>query len=361
MKAFFILQENTDIKSNIINDYFYLVFECTSNYNAADIIISDLHSLATALKLKEHYGLPVVLVFFKSMQDKLFDVDTLCVDLLICVRDTSLAYNVPQLYPYNEILFPIQIREADNEQSLKKKNILVSLSDSLINDIQLYNIIRLLNRMTQFNITILHRDHNIESICNSHISVTNRFNLIEDLVKSNYLVIGSGIAAVLALMHQKQLIIIGDTGYGGIPTFDNLPNHRNNYFQGAIGMALGAPVPSFLLHEDIEKISNREINSMFTEKALHEYLEIDKEHIRNRVLTLINNQESSDYKLNPALDYRSIGNGTIILQRFTNQILAELDKDCATALKWIVEGQNIDTIDRAAIQLLIKNNIVVSK
>lgn len=259
MKAFIIVDKNIGIKDNILFDYLRSVFECTVDFNTANVIITDLYSVSNALKVKEQSGLPIVLIFFKSQQDKLFNIDTFCIDQLICVRDTPMAYNVPQLYSYEEILFPIQILSTNYEKSLKEGgNILVSLSDSLINGIQLYEIIRLLNRMTHYNITILHTDVNIESICNNHISVTNQFDKIDYLVESSSCVVGSGIAAILALMHQKHLIIIGDTGYGGTPTHNNFLSHRKNYFQGTIGTAVGTPIPNFLLYEDIEKISNDE-------------------------------------------------------------------------------------------------------
>ena len=362
MKAFIIVDKNIGTKDNILFDYLRSVFECTVDFNTANVIITDLYSVSNALKVKEQSGLPIVLIFFRSQQDKLFNIDILCIDQLICVRDTPMAYNVPQLYPYEEILFPIQILSTNYEKSLKKGgNILVSLSDSLINGIQLYEIIRLLNRMTHYNITILHTDVNIESICNNHISVTNQFDKIDYLVESGSCVVGSGIAAILALMHQKHLIIIGDTGYGGTPTQNNVLNHRKNYFQGTIGTSLGSPIPNFLLYEDIEKISNDGTQNLVLKEEIIKNLENDKQRFLNIVQTLINTRKSQEYKLNSSLELRNVGDYGFVVQRYTNQILAELDKDCATALKLVVKGQSIDKIDRAAFQLLVENNIVVSK
>lgn len=361
MKAFIIEYKNIGIKDSILFDYLRSVFECTADFNTADVIITDLYSVSNALKVKEQSGLPIVLIFFKSQQDKLFNLDTLCIDQLICVRDTPMAYNVPQLYPYEEILFPIQILNNDYEKSLQKGgNILVSLSDSLINGIQLYEIIRLLNRMAHYNITILHTDVNIECICNNHISVTNQFDKIDYLVESSSCVVGSGIASILALMHQKHLIIIGDTGYGGTPTQNNLLNHRKNYFQGTIGNSLGSPIPIYLLYEDIEKIPNGEKQNIVLEE-LNKNLENDKQQILDIIHRVINSRKSQEYKLNTSLDFRNVEDFGIIIQRYTNQILAELDKDCSTALKWIVDGQSINKIDPAAIKLLIENNIIESK
>lgn len=362
MKAFFIEHKNAGVKNEILSEYIHLAFESTTDYISADVIISDIYSVNSALKIKEESGLPIVLVFFKSQQNKLFVIDTLCIDQLICVRDTPLFYNVPQLYPYEEVSFPILIHDNENiEKSLRKERVLVSLSDSMINGIQLYEVIRLLNKMTQYNITILCDDLNIESICNNHISVTDQFDKIEYLVKSNYCVIGSGIAAVLALMHQKHLIIIGDTGYGGIPTHNNILHHRQNYFQGAIGMALGAHIPSFLLYEDFERISDRKGKSKILKEELYKSIENDKLQIRDIVYRLINTRKSLEYKLNTTLEYRNVRDIAIVIQRFTNQILAELDRDCVTALKGIVNGQSMDKINPEAIQLLIENNIIVNK
>lgn len=362
MKAFIIVDKNIGFKDNILFDYLRSVFECTVDFNTANVIITDLYSVSNALKVKEQSGLPIVLIFFKSQQDKLFNIDTLCINQFICVRDTPMAYNVPQLYPYEEILFPIQILSTNYEKSSEKGgNILVSLSDSLINGIQLYEIIRLLNRMAHYNITILHTDVNLESICNNHISVTNQFDKIDYLVESSSCVVGSGIAAILALLHQKHLIIIGDTGYGGIPTHNNFLNHRKNYFQGAIGSSLGSPIPNFLLYEDIAKILNGETQNLILKEEMIKNLEKEKQQVLDIVHRLINTQKSQEYKLNTSLEFRNVGDFGIVIQRYTNQILAELDKDCATALKWIAEGQSIDKINRAAIQLLVENNIIVSK
>lgn len=361
MKAFIIEHNHIGIKDTILFDYLRFVFECTADFNTANVIITDLYSVSSALKIKEQSGLPIVLIFFKSQQDKLFNLDTLSIDQLICVRDTPMVYNVPQLYPYEEILFPIHILNTNFEKSLKKGHILVSLCDSMINGIQLYDVIRLLNRIPQYNINILHTDVDIESICNNHISVTNQFDKIDYLVESSSCVIGSGIAAILALRHQKHLIIIGDTGYGGTPTHNNFLNHRKNYFQGAIGSALGSPIPNFLLYEDIEKISNDGTQNIVLKEEVIKNIEKDKQQIQYIVHRLINTRKSQEYKLNTSLEFRNVGDLGIVIQRYTNQILAELDKDCATALKRIVEGQSIDIIDRAAIQLLVENNIIVSK
>lgn len=360
MKVFIFENRNVGFKDNILFDYLRFVFECTADFNTADVIITDLYSVRNALKVKEQSGLPIVLIFFKSQIDKLFNIDPLCIDQFICVRDTPMVYNVPMLYPYEEVLFPIQILNTNLEKSLKDKNILVSLCDSLINGIHVYEIIRLLNRMTQYNITILHKDINIESICNSHISVTDQLDRIDNLVESSSCIVGSGIAAILSLMYQKPLIIIGDTGYGGTITRNNFLNHRKNYFQGAIGSALGAPIPNFLLYEDIQNLSNGESHIILKEEVCNN-LEKDKQQILHIVNRLITTRASQEYKLNTSLEFRSVGDSGFVVQCYTNQILAELDKDCTTALNLIVEGQSIDKIDRAAFQLLFENNIIVSK
>ncbi|MDE5820922.1 MAG: hypothetical protein K2H63_00345 [Paramuribaculum sp.] len=313
------------------------------------------------MKLKELSGLPVVLIFFKSQLDKLFNIDTLYIDQLICVRDTPMTYNVPPLYPYEEILFPIQILNTNSEKSLKAGNVLVYLGDSLLNDIQMYQIIRLLNGMTQFNITLLHKNINIESICNNHISVTDHFDKIDDLVESSSCVVGSGVAAILALMRYKPLVIIGDTGYGGSPTCNNLLNHRKNYFQGAIGSALGSPISNFLLYEDLEKILNNETQDLFLKEEVINNLEKDKQQIRDVVYRLKHAQNSKEYKLNTNLEVRKDGDFGIIIQRYTNQLLAELDFECLNTLKGILEGQSLDNLNQEAIQLLIENNIIVKK
>lgn len=362
MKVFIIKHRNIGIKGKILLDYLRSVFECTSDFNTADVIITDIYSVNNALKVKEQSGIPIVLIFFKSQQDKLFNIDTLCIDQLICVRDTPMVYNVSQLYPYEEVLFPIQILSKNYEKSINKgRNILVSLCESLINGFQMYQVIRLLNEMTQYNITLLHNDINIESICNSHISVTDQFDKIDDLVDSSSCVVGSGFTAILALMHQKPLVIIGDTGYGGIPTCNNFLNHRINYFQGAIGSALGSPIPNVLLYDDIEKISNNETQNVVLREEVIKNLEKDKQQILIIIHKLINARKSKEYKLNPFLKFCEVGDYGIVIQRYTNQILAELDKECATALKWIEEGKSLDKIDRAAIQLLVENNLIISR
>lgn len=361
MKTFIVKYKNSSVKDNILFDYLRYVFESTLDYNSADIILSDIYSVNSALKVKEQSGLPIVLIFFKSQMDKLFNIDTLCINQFICVRDTPMVYNVPPLYPFEEILFPIQILDTNLEKSLKTGNILVSLCDSLINGFQLYQVIRLLNEMTQYNITILHNDINIESICNSHISVTDQFDKIENLVESSSCVVGSGFAAILALMHQKPLIIVGDTGYGGMTTRNNFLNHRINYFQGGIGSALGSPIPNFLLYDDIEKISNDGTQNLVLREEVIKNQEKDKQQILYIVHRLINARKSKEYKLSSSLKFCEVGDYGIVIQRYTNQILAELDKDCATALKCIEEGQSLDKIDHAAIQLLVENNIIVSK
>lgn len=361
MKVFIIEHRGIGIKDTILFDYLRSVFECTADFNTADVIITDLYSASNALKVKEQSGIPIVLIFFKSLQDKLFNLDTLCIDQLICVRDTPMVYNVSQLYPYEEVLFPIQKLSTNYEKSLKKgRNILVSLCDSLING-QMYQVIRLLNEMTQYNITLLHNDIKIESICNSHISVTDQFDKIDGLVDSSSCVVGSGFAAILAFMYQKPLVIIGDTGYGGVPTCNNFLNHRINYFQGAIGSALGSPIPNVLLYDDIEKISNNETQNIVLKEEVINNLEKDKQQILHIIHKLINARKSKEYKLSPFLKFCEVGDYGIVIQGYTNQILAELDKECATALKWIEEGQSLDKIDRAAIQLLVENNIIVSK
>lgn len=361
MKAYIIDNINIGIKEAILSEYIRQVFECASDCNTADVIVTDLYSVESALKVKEQSEIPIVLFFLKSQQDKLFNIDTLCIDKLICVRDTPLVYNIPQLYPYEEILFPIPIHNISIEKSIKKENILVSLCDSMINGIQMYDVIRLLNRLTQYNITILHNDINIESICNSHISVTDQFDKIINCVENSSCIIGSGITAILALIYKKNLIVIGDTGYGGVPNHENLLNHRKNYFQGTVGMALGAPIPSFLLDDDIKSLFNSEQHHLTLKDELLKHQEKDIQQIRDIVSRLINVQKSREFELNNNLEVRNGGNFGVIIQRYTNQLLAELDLECLNTLKGILEGQSMDNLNQEAIQLLIENNIIVKK
>ena len=66
------------------------------------------------------------------------------------------------------------------------------------------------------------------------------------------MVIGSGMTAAFAVQQGKKTIVVGERGYGGLVTNENLEYHISNCFQGRNGGKLDEIIPLHLVKKAIE-------------------------------------------------------------------------------------------------------------
>ncbi|MGN1276697.1 MAG: hypothetical protein ACI4UK_06895, partial [Floccifex sp.] len=198
-------------------------------------------------------------------------------------------------------------------------------------DSALFKILRTLNRLTQYKIDICSKNTNLRNILNSNITLSDSTNSIEQHVKECRMVIGSGYAILYAIKYNKPFIVIGERGYGGIPTETNILQYYQDFFQGTIGGRLDGALPENLVYEDILNISSKgQVCSYEFAEILSTANKGTEKNIIAKITEItkyIQTVNVSSLKFNT--DYTIIqGNGIYwLLNRFTRFIIKKIEPE----------------------------------
>ncbi|MBY2897275.1 hypothetical protein AE938_00105 [Bacteroides fragilis] len=146
--------------------------------------------------------------------------------------------------------------EIRNKNSPK---LLIAIAHPNLKNSPVYYISNLLNILSDYRITILYNGDPLIPIFNSNITLINvKESNIEKVILSNDIIIGDGISIYTGIMLGKPCIVIGEQGYGGLITPQNLSQQFANKFQGRIGGSLNEYIPLNLIMNDIQYVQNTE-------------------------------------------------------------------------------------------------------
>lgn len=230
-------------------------WEYTNVTHEASLIIATSKQAIASLRgiLKEYCK--VVLLFFKSQSIDFLDVDPNDISMALIVDDTPLKTLFPWPNMALEIPAPFFKDSPGDNTATGGDNIFINLEEPLLPDNALAKIIRVINRLPGLNISVVCRNPAIAGILNPNVKVLSPSAYMDHLYNSK-VVVGAGYTALAALALGKATIIVGERGYGGIPTPDNINLFYNSFFQGTIGGRLDGPIPYNLLEEDISACIN---------------------------------------------------------------------------------------------------------
>lgn len=290
------------------------------------IIAFSRESLLFAKSLKKETGALLYYYFPQSEANLNFDLDVGEIDKVLIGQDS----NVKILFPWQSLAVKIPIPFFENPftHSECDTDIFVYTSENMCPDSALIKIVRTLNRLTQYNIKVMSNNDGLQSVFNPNVEVIKISSELSNYIANTRIVIGAGYAAMYALLFRKPLVVVGERGYGGIPTVNNLQLFYNEFFQGTIGGRFDGPVPEQLLYEDIMHIFQS--GKCPDEDLTYRFSEIiAKKQISSVAFTntgAYSQGQSCRYKLNPDFTLIKAPNGTFwVLNRYTRTIFYKLD------------------------------------
>ena len=208
-------------------------------------------------------------------------------------------------YLFQDMIFPSWVSPKTNIVN-EKPVIYIKIEDDYLGKLTFLKLLPLLNLMDNF---VIHyqSNHSISRhLINKHIKIIqNKHDILKEIDKAD-IVIGSGIVATFAIQKEKKTIVIGERGYGGLVTEENLGYHISNCFQGRKGGKLDEIIPLDLVKKAIEaeksdaKKTMEQLTLMLKQRENNFIQRIENAiSITNKVVL---DDSSLYYRLNPDLD-----------------------------------------------------------
>lgn len=288
-------------------------------------IATDTASIEDGYKLASQENGKLIYTFLQSTAVSNYSLDITKPDSIAIFNDSNLNIHFP--YPNISGLFNMPVREYIPDQSTKDIDILVHTDEAIAPGSALVKILRALNRLTNRKIVVYTECLHLAQLANPHIQFTCTGSLF-NLVERSRMIIGSGYAALYGILAKLPVIVVGERGYGGIPTNKNIQLHFNGFFQGAIGGRMDGPIPEPLLLDDVKAIFNSTVSPLQTyivdfcctarnqfKQFIYKHTERNRDYAFNNDYTII--RSSNDYWL---------------LSRYTRQIKGLIDPKTANNL-----------------------------
>lgn len=338
MKIYLVNTAQETSKYDILYNTLYNMFRATNELeiidelDCADCIISAGDISSQIIKRKQSSQVAIIRFLYRSDVSKHFYTDETLVDYTFWVNDLDINILYPYLQTSTKIEIPFDFHQNDEASNKDNKyDIYVNTGEFLYADSALFKILRTLNRLTQYKIDICSKNTNLRNILNSNITLSDSTNSIEQHVKECRMVIGSGYAILYAIKYNKPFIVIGERGYGGIPTETNILQYYQDFFQGTIGGRLDGALPENLVYEDILNISSKgQVCSYEFAEILSTANKGTEKNIIAKITEItkyIQTVNVSSLKFNT--DYTIIqGNGIYwLLNRFTRFIIKKIEPE----------------------------------
>ena len=340
-----------------------LGYRVSENIENSDIlIIMDRHHLDSILA-KKGFSKKIILFILKSDISLFWNIDISSIDYIFIGLDT----NIKILYPWpnlcHEILPPMPLStQAFNGNFSNDDSIFVNLEEKQYIDLALLKIVRFLNKLTDFKITVVSRTLP-KDIFNKNITVIRPALNLDSYIYSSDIIVGAGYTALKGLSLGKKVIIVGERGYGGIPTINNINLFYNEFFQGAIGGRFDGPIPESLFTEDIQKLETGNLRNLKTSvidlqnKSKLKLLNIFKQIIST------NNNKIINYKFNT--DYTIIKSNDVcywLLNRYTHLLVAKLNPVLAIKLLSVYNnGTDSSIFSTDELKIVVKHKILIKQ
>lgn len=341
-------------------------FKMIQESDHADCIISVGDISSEIIKRKQSSQVAIIRFLYRSDVSKHFYTDETLVDYTFWINDLDINILYPYLQTSTKIEVPFDFHQIEGTSNKNNKyDIYVNTGEFLYADSALFKILRTLNRLTQYKIDICSKNTNLRNILNSNITISDSTNSIEQHVKESRMIIGSGYAILYAIKYNKPFIIIGERGYGGIPTETNILQYYQEFFQGTIGGRLDGALPENLVYEDVFDIINRRKTQNFVKILSNRTKEIRIKIIEKIKFIILQNQETISNNLKFNSDYTIIqgNNFCWLLHRFTRFIEKKLEPEEMKILKEYIdsfgEGKLKNNINSKKIRELQSKKILI--
>jgi len=201
---------------------------------------------------------PVIYMFCMSDIVKEYCVSD-AIDYTLVFKDkilnTEHLLSVPLIY--RDMVLPadkIYPQTANNNEASRPKKppvIYLNIDDEYFGDLFFFKILPFLNLLHNYEIYYQSKKGIGRQVMNKHIRFVKSQKNIEDSIDKSDIVIASGLVAYRSVQRGKKTIVIGEKGYGGLITEENLEYHISNFFQGRTGGKFDEAIPPQLLLRSI--------------------------------------------------------------------------------------------------------------
>jgi len=249
---------------------------------------------------------PVIYLFCLSDVAEEYIVSNLITQTII-IKDTVLNtfHFSDALVLYQDMFFPSYIIPPKSIHHNEKPLIYIRIENNFLDELTFFKLLPLLNQIDNY---MIHYQSNCVNghLINPHIKIIPRKQDIREKINKADMVIGSGIIAVFAIQQGKKTVVVGERGYGGLVTNENLEYHISNCFQGRNGGKLDENIPHSLVVKDIEAAKNdtKEILEQFSliqTKSGNKFIQqIEKTILTNNRIRI--NDSTLKYLFNPDYD-----------------------------------------------------------
>lgn len=320
------------------------------------------------IELKRSKEIVLIRFLFRSDVSNHFYSDMSLVDYSFWVCDLDINILYPYLQTSSKINVPFDFSLSNDISNIKPEyDIYVNTGEFLYADSALFKIIRTLNRLTKLRIDVCSKNDDLKNVVNPNIEIADSSADIEEHVKQCKLVIGSGYSILYAIKYGKPFIVLGERGYGGIPTVNNIGQFYKEFFQGTIGGRFDGALPENLVYEDVQEILHNS-NKQTAEFAscLSVVSNSQNTNIVKAIINIVGTANKADLsELCFNSDYTIVeSNGKYwLLNRFTRFVVATLDEQYMKLLRCVINNTDIDknSFQEDILLDLLENKVLLRK
>lgn len=260
------------------------------------IIIFNRKHLVTIKNNDSLKNVPLIYMFCMSDIVTESITDPSLVDHIFVFNDSLVSNSLP-LFSQSTLLPMISIPpsgQKSDEQSVNRGGVIYIDIDSKVPISQpLQKILHFLNSLDSYRIICYSENNAYKSLVNQHVKIVTNRDRINEYIGLSDIVIGSGYSIMRGIQLGKKTIIVGDKGYGGLVSIENLQNQYLNYFQGRDGGQIGEFIPMNLLSMDMKSQAN--VDEI--KEKLFELIEAQERKVLKEIERIINaSKQLSQYR-----------------------------------------------------------------
>lgn len=141
------------------------------------------------------------------------------------------------------------------QNSPKNKNVSILVDTDLQS---IYYLLPWLNSLIDVEVIIRSSNNTLSALCNQHIRIHDSLSRpIEADICGADIIIASQNVVELALLLEKPVIVVGERGYGGLVTLENIGILHNFGYRGRAGGSMGEHIPLHLVAYSYQEAKRR--------------------------------------------------------------------------------------------------------
>lgn len=242
-----------------------IILESIESIPACDcIILYETYLINNVAKANKNYNRPVIICLQTSEVAKKYNsLDIKKIDFVFLFGNKDAGIIFPYQKLSRTLFMPFNFITNGYDSSKMANNmqrIYVNIDKMSLFETEI-KLVRILNQLTQYDIILQTNNKQLSNSLNSNIKIISQYSDIGEQVQNSDIVIGSGYTSLYAIANNKPCITIGEKGYGGLLTLENIEDQYKSFFQGRIGGRCLEMLPEKLIVEDVQDIINHKTNN----------------------------------------------------------------------------------------------------